>query len=89
MDPERPSGKSAATGRPHYFGRLYEADAPCVWCGEPREHLRHPCFDVGHPGNCVICGGPHGNNYHSVVSANGRVDYCAPCWESRLSKAAP
>ena|SRR5438132_730331 len=34
-------GKSAATGKPHYFGRLYE-DAPlCVFCGEARGHVWH------------------------------------------------
>ena len=29
-------GKSAATGRPHYFGRLYEDTMLCVFCGEGR-----------------------------------------------------
>jgi hypothetical protein len=35
------SAKSAATGRPHYFGRLYEDSDTCVFCGNLREHDWH------------------------------------------------
>ena len=35
------SAKSAATGRPHYFGRLYTDGPACIFCGQAREHPWH------------------------------------------------
>jgi hypothetical protein len=35
------TGKSAATGRPHYFGRLYDDTGACLWCGNPPAHSWH------------------------------------------------
>jgi hypothetical protein len=36
------TGKSAATGKPHYFGERYPEDGPnCIWCGNPFQHEWH------------------------------------------------
>lgn len=39
--PEYASGDSAATGKPHYYGRLYWDAPECIWCGQPRAHAWH------------------------------------------------
>ena len=36
-----PSLKSAATGRPHFFCRLYPGEQVCIFCGQAREHEWH------------------------------------------------
>lgn len=42
------SGKSAATGRPHFFyGGLYTCRTACAWCGWPKEHAWHLTSSAG------------------------------------------
>jgi len=71
------SGKSAVTGKPHYFGRLYKDGPMCEWCGQAREHQWH--LDAAPPARLTP------DDVARLIYANHR-EQCCTCgtWDDHV-----